>query len=514
MKKFISALVAGILIMGTVAPVAAQTREHERFFNALDATFTQLSNEYDVVNQHNIEPFQFLGNLAESAHEMSVDMSVTAFGEVAGITQVMRTDETDNRFSSSIALFGLDSFFAVPDIAIDIYLSDDKVALGNSLESNNYFYLPRDITPEQWADTVLAEIGISYLEFLEAVELMSAMYGSGSLAGFDMEFLESFYGLLDPYKAVVRSHLEGIRITSQGEHFVPAQRGNIVTERLNASMTTVSFANLLNRLADTLEEDAELRSFLVDYFSMMGISAAEATLMINIGVNAVADGIRDLADLGLSANYSMYVATNGIAVRQAFEIVVPEALTGADPGSIVCTLDLLGSDFLINEMAFAILITDGIDEILVGYSQVGNNIMRGGVMEGVAVLTAESNGQFFAELVIDYFWDTNLDEDNFAYDMTFELDVPGLFGVSTQFSALWEGTYFLDLASNTFVFNSVISGDWGELFGDPDAYATFNFNIRSISPDLIGISGNGVNLAELTEDDQALILEFMELFNH
>ena len=511
MKKFICALLAGIMVTGTAAPVSAQTAEAARFMTALDATFSQLEREFKVVNRHSEELFDLMFvTLPQSAYEMSVEMSVNILGEAAGITQMTRVDEGDNRFSTSLGIFGLQSLFFIPDVALDIYLSNDVLAVGSPLDSQNYFYIRRGITPDQWAETELAQAGLmDYQEVMMMLETIQTIAGSQAFGGMNFELPER---LLEPYAAVIRNQLANVRVTSQGEHLVGAQRGSLRTERLTASLGPVPFANLLNALADTLEGDQALQGFIADYISQLGVSEAEAAIAVGMGVRTVADALREMTALGITASYSLYVATNGLAVRQAVGLNIP--MPFGDPMNILLNIDMLGRDFMINEMGFSLTLNVDGETGTISYSQIGNNIMRGGVMEYTFALRGEF-GDNFAELSGNYFWDGNISEDNFYMDMLFELSAPDLLGTPdvVQFTALWEGTYALDLAANSFILDSVITGSWGVLLGDPDAYATMVVGMRQINPDLIGIRGRGINIADISPDDEVLLLLLMEIFN-
>ena len=511
MKKFTCALIAGIMVTGTAAPVSAQTSEAARFMTALDATFSQLERELEVVNRYSEELLNLMFvTLPQSAYEMSVEMSVNILGEAVGITQMTRIDERDNRFSTSMELFGLQSLLFTPDIALDIYLSDDIIAIGSPLDSDNYFYIRRDITPGQWAETELAQADLmDYEEVMAVLEAIKMMAGTQAFGGMTFELPE---GLLDPYAALIRNQLANVRVTSQGEHLVQAQRGGLRTERLTASLGPVPFARLLNDIADTLEGDQDLRDFLVEYISQFGISEAETAIAVGMGIRAVADAFREMTGLGITASYSLYVATNGLAVRQAVDLNVP--MPFGDPVNLLLNVDLLGSDFLINEMGLSLTLSADGETGTVSYSQIGNSIMRGGVMEYAFVLRGEFGGNF-AELSGVYFWDSNITEDNFYMDMLFEFSAPDLLGTPdvVQFTALWEGTYTHDLVANSFILDSVITGSWGVLLGDPDAYATMVVGMRQINPNLIGIRGNGINIADISSDDEDLLWLFMDILD-
>ncbi|MCL2853326.1 MAG: hypothetical protein FWE20_09915 [Defluviitaleaceae bacterium] len=509
MKKIVSTLVAGIMVISTVIPVSAQTSDAARFMTSLDATFSQLAREYEVVSRSYEEIFDLMFRLPQSAYEMSVEMTVDIHGETAGMTQVSRSDEANNRFSSSTNLFGLQTFFLMPDISFDVYLNDDIVAVGNPNVSRNYIYVQRDMTPDQWAETEVVQAGLADYEGIRAVvEAVQLMTGSQSLGGIDFELPER---LFDPYGEVIRRHLENARFTSQGEQRVPAQRGNLRTEKITANMGPVPFSNLVNDLAGTLENDETLRTFMINYLSMFELDAASIEALVDSGISEVASTIRELAELGSTFSYSLYIATNGLAVRHTANLNVPIPFVG--PVNIMLNLDLLGSDFLVNELGFDFVVDALGETISLTYSQIGNNIMRGGVMDYTFALRGEF-GDNFAELTGDYFWDSNIAEDNFAMDMVFEFSAPDLMGTSevVQFTALWEGTYAT--TANSFILDSIITGSWGMLLGDPDAFATMLVGMRQIDPSLIGISGTGVNLAEMSANEAVTLLDmFADIFN-
>ena len=519
MKKIAGTLLAGVMMLSTATPVAAATPERVRFMDALDATFAQLSVEHEIANRLNAESFQFMRELSQAPYEILVELALNANGQSTGIHQVTRTDEAAGRFSSSMSIFGLEVFLPAPDMMLNMYLNNNIMAFSDATVSDNFFYIPRNITPEQWSDTMLAEIGVNYLDILSALDVIEStlMMQAGSFSAMDFELPE---GIADPYAQVIRNAVSNVRITSQGQHFVPAQRGNIVTERLTANLSTVAFGNMVRGLADTLRYDQELRNYIGGFAPLLGMDGPEAALVINMVIGGAVSALEELADAGLTASYSIYVASNGLAARQTLSIVIPAALTGDTPVTIVCTLDLLGRDFLVNELAFGIAAFDASDRVEFSFSQIGNNILRDGIMEGVMVMRGEISGQQlgngYAEFSIDYFWDTNTDAGDFYYDMLFRLYAPALaaLGMSEfEMDARWEGVSVIDLASGVYIIDSVITGGWAELLGDPDAYIVMISSIQTIAPDFVGIAGRGINLAELTEEDQELILEFMRILN-
>ena len=502
MKRFISSLLAGVLITGLATSASAQTAEQSRFLTSLDATSAQLAREYAVVSSYSsAKEIALLQSLSETAYEMAVELSAEVFGQSVGIAQNSRMHYDTNRFSSSTSIWGLQSLFFVPEIAFDIFANNDKVAVGSPALSNYYFYLQRNITADRWRETELYEQGISFHEIMEIISAVQMFMESQSLTAFDLDMLENF---LDPYIEVVRNQLPNARFRSQGDQLVPTQRGNLRTEKITATFNAALISNIFNDLADAIENDEGLRNLLT--MAMQG----PATAFVDVGIRGAADVFRAMAEeFTGSVDLDLYIATNGMAVRQVVTINLGDILGS----NVVLGMDLLGEDFLINDMAlYMALNVAGQEVFFANVRQVGNNIMRGGITEGTMYLQAEILGYFTAGLVIDYFWDTNLTEDNFIYDMVFEMYSPEL-GLEEPFSftMTWKGAYFTDLDNKVFVLDSVITGNWGELFGDPNASARLFVGINAIDPGEIGISGTGINVLEIDADSEELILNFLEM---
>jgi len=337
---------------------------------------------------------------------------------------------------------------------------------------------------------------------------VQAMTASSTLGSMNFDLPE---GLFEPYVEVFKTNLANARFRSHGEHLVPAQRGNLRTERITATMDAALVAACLNELADMLENDAALRQYLLSLAPQMmeGVQPAEAAALIGAGINGAAQGLRFVAEsFAGSIDFSVYVATNGIAVRQALDINLGDLLGT----NLQLNFDLLGRDFLINEMGFSLLGGMAGQTATLSYSQLGNNIMAGGIQEGTMVIRGEFADMFF-EVTNDYFWDSNVSENNYRSDILVEAFAPTL-GLTDalSFTILMDGSYSHSLDTNTLLMYVDVTGSWGELLGDPSASGRFVMSMMPIDASLISIPGFGVNLAEISADNEALIFEFMQLF--
>ncbi|MCL2617321.1 MAG: hypothetical protein FWD96_06725 [Defluviitaleaceae bacterium] len=507
MKKYLSSMLAGVMVFSMATPVAASTSDRERFMAALDTTYTQLARESAIMHGYVFDQFAIMNGLSEAAYEMSIDLSANFMGQDIGLTQLMRADEPANRFSMNMEIFGLDALFFEPDISLSMYTNNDRTAM--SADTGRYFYLPNNMTAASWAETELGQAGISFDEvasvFLAAQLIQTQSFGSMNFANFELP-----EGFFDQYKEIWNSHLANARFRSQGEHLVPAQRGNIRTERITATMNANQVAACLSELAYALENDTVLRAYLIGMFPQIeGVQPGEVAALVGAGISGAALALRSLADeFSGTVEFSVYVATNGIAVRQALNI----ALNDIFGTSMLLNFDLLGSDFMVNEMGLSLSAGALGQYATFDFSMIGNNIMQGGIQETAMVLRAQF-GDMFGEFRSDSVWDSNIAEDNYRADMAFEMYAPAL-GIDDvlTITALMEGSYFQSVERSTIVMDTIITGSWGELLGDPDASAKFAVALRPISPNFVGIRGTGINVAEISADDEALILEFFQIF--
>jgi hypothetical protein len=512
MKILISSLLAGVLTLGLAAPISASTSPQERFMRALDETYGQLSREFEIANAHTKELMDIIDVLAQAAYEMSVEFSVDFLDETMGITSVFRSEESANRFSTATSLFGFMPLFLQPDRTFNTYFSDERSAVGSPSTSNRYFYLPNDITPAQWANTGLGQSGADLAQITHDIQMLSTLGGAlnMNISNANLEFPD---GLLDPYVDIFRRSLENASFRSDGEQLVRAQRGNLRTQRLVASLSAEQVTACLIEIATTLETDQTLRAYLIDTLfpatTPVEMSQFEMGAMVGAGIGGVAQVLRSVAagfdgELELGLN----IASNGMAVRQTLNLGLGDIFgTG-----VQLTLDMMGRDFLINELALNLRAGSAWQYATINLSQIGNIIMRGNILEGVSAMRIEF-GDMFAELSYDYFWDANRDADNFRADLVLEVDAPaiGLPGVLHATMAL-EGDYSQNATNNTMLMDIVATGNWGELLGDPNATGRFVLDLRPINPNDIGIPGSGVNLADVSAEDEDLLLEFVQIF--
>jgi len=496
MKRFISSVLAGVMMFSLVTPVAAQTNDQQRFMTSLNATYRQLERENAFVNSHIEVQYELLDTLAHSAYETVVEMSADFMGQTMGLNATSRVGLNNGGLSSITELFGLSDLLFVPDLSISFYMNNDIIAVGSDLIGDNYFYVERNITEAEFAASEIAQI-ISYNELMFLLTALQSAVDVPSLA--DMQLVPP-EGLFDKYAEVFNSHLANARFFSEGEQRVVAERGHIIADKVTARMGTLLVSSLLSDLADTLEADTELHDYIASFLQ------DELQIFIAMGISAIADGLRQAADeFNGSVDFSLYIASNGLAVRQALEIDFRDG-SGITLELIV---DLLGREFLIDEMGFYLIVNEGGSQVAeMSLTSIGNNIMRGGVTESTTIFNFVAEDTHI-EVIMDYWWDSNLTADNFTMDFFITITDPwtGMF----DFAIDTKGTFYVS-AEELILELTATSPMSLLLLGDADASARFFTAMRAISSDTAGIAGVGINLADITLDNP-VVEQFFQLLD-
>jgi len=490
MKKLISLVLAGVMIFGLAMPVAAQTNDQQRFITSLNATYQQLQRENEFANRYLNVQYEFLETLAQSAYETVVEISADFLEQSAGMNTTSRVGLANGGFSSVTEFFGLSELLFMPDFSISFYMNNDIIAIGSDLIGANYFYVARGITEAEFAESAIAQAGI--ITFNELMFLLTTLQSAVDVPTLADMQLTPPEGLLDKYTDVFNSHISNARFFSEGKQFVTAERGHIVTEKITARMGPVVISALLNDLADTLENDTELHDYISSFLP------DEMQMFVAMGIGFVADGLRQAgAEFNGSVDFSLYIATNGLAVRQALDIDF------RDGSGVTLTLivDMLGRDFLINEMGFHLIVNEHASQVaVVELTSVGNNIMLGGVSESTTTFSVMAD-DFHFETIMDYWWDSNLTENNFTMDFFVTITDPSMGQI--DFNIDTKGTFYV--TANEFILELTATSPMTlELIGDADASARFFTAMRAINPDVAGIAGTGINLVDIALDSPVL----------
>ena len=488
MKKFISSVLAGVMIFGLAMPVAAQTNEQQRFMTSLNATYLQLERENEFANRYLDVQYELLETLAQSAYETVVEISADFLDQTVGMNTTSRVGLNNGGLSSVTDIFGLQDLLLVPDFSISFYMNNDIIAIGSDLIGNNYFYVERDITEAEFSASEIAQAGIiTYGELMFLLSTLQSAVDVPTLA--DMQLVPPA-GLLERYTEILTSHIANAHFFSDGEQFVAAERGYIRADKITARMGPVLLSSMLNELANTLEDDTELHDYIASFFT------SETDFLVAMGINFITSAIREAADtFNGSVDFSLYIASNGLAVRQALDIDF------RDGSNIVVTLiaDMLGRDFLINEMGFHMIVSENAEQLgVVSLTSVGNNIMRGGVSESVTTFSVTAYDGTDVNVVVDYWWDANLTEDNFTMDITASIHDP--WSGPMDFTIYTKGTFNITADELVLEFTAT-SPVTMLLLGDADASLRFFTAMRAISSDLAGIAGTGINIADLSLDN-------------
>jgi len=490
MKRFISSLLTGVMILGLAMPVSAQANEQQRFMTSLNATYRQLEREYVFANRYMDVQYELLDTLAHSAYETVVEISADFLGQTAGMETSSRFGLNNGGLSSVTELFGLRDLMFIPDFSISFYMNNDIVAIGSDLIGDNYFYVERSLTADEFAQSEIAQAGI--ITYNELMFLLATLQSALDVPTFADMQLTPPEGLLERYADVFVSSFSYARFISAGQQFVRAERGNIITEKVTARMDADLVSSLLNDLADTLENDAELSGYIGSFLP------SEMQMFVDMGIAFVADELRAIAyDWDGNIDFSLYIASNGLAVRQSLDIDFNDRFET----NIVFNVDLLGRDFLINEMGFGMIVNEFGSELgVISLTSTGNNIMRGGINESITTLIVDFDGMFI-EVVVDYWWDANLTEDNFTMDIAVFVDDP--WSGPIDFTIYTKGTFYISAEELILEFTAT-SPMTLLLLGDADASLRFFTAMRAISADLGGLAGTGVNIVDIAADSALL----------
>lgn len=500
MKRIVSGMLSIAVVTGFATPVSGQVLERTRFMAALNATNARLESELEGIKTHYSEFFQAINGLLQQPHEIisSIEVSDTEGLLDFGFFLNGQGSQADGVSRVLMRLSGMEGA-GVPDSAISIYSDNDIIAASNPLVSATYFFLNRDITPSQWAQADIAQAGL--LDYNDIYNLIAAFQMDvDNLSDFDN--FESFpEETSEAFRALTRRHVFGATFSSSGGFGVPSSAGNIVTERLTATMRTGAVQAYLRDIAQLVEQDSALKAWLA---SWMGGDEPMAETMLE----ELAEGIRLMADLfsGI-VNLNLYVASNGLAVRQELDV----ELYGGE-ASFVVYLDLLGRNFLINEMGFGMVAEMDGERVSLTYTSIGNNVFADGILDSRTEINFDVSGVFSAQLELDQFLNVNQTSDNFTMDIALNVDM-GEFGGQFSWAAQGGGSYFVDVYGNT-IFSEI---DLTSYLGDilPGAGMT-SVNIRSlmrpIAPSSIAAPANAVNIAELSlEDDAELVGQLFDI---
>lgn len=439
MKKTVSLLLTFLMVVGLAMPVSGQVIERARFMAALSATYNQLERELAPYMAHQRTALQILQQLRLQPHEfvsmIDLDSTLASFT----MRQDVQIDRQQSIFRSNVH-FGVDVDIAdineiIQDVSFNTYLDNDIVAIKVPTLSDNYLYINRNITPAQWAQSDISE----FLSFSDALELISSADSIHTmleaLTNMDLEFPEA---ALDAIRTLTNRHIFGASFSSQQGLHVPSSAGNIVTERITATMRSGAVLDYFNDLANLIESNQDIHEWLESWESVLDISAQEMQAMMG-------EAIRSINFSG-TLNIHAYIASNGLAVRQVLEFDMYDA-------NIIMYLNLLGQDFLINEAAFGVVFESEMSSGEIGFRATGDNVFSNGILDTQSEVFATLDGVQLFMLSADSFININETSDNITLSMSLDvLDFPTI-------TAQGGGTYLINTQNNTFFTDITISTD-------------------------------------------------------
>ena len=498
MKKFLSLIMAGMMVMGISVPVYGQVLERARFMAAMSNTYNRLGQEMEPLMAHQRDSFQVLNQLVRQAYEMQTHISLEGGGFDFLLDQQMQIDNTRGIYRLASTLQGLGGLLPGMDVSMSIYVDDEMVAVQNPASPiGAYLYLSRGgITPQQWEESALAQQGILYFEDLSDIlglidqtidETINQIEAIGNM---NMDFPES---TADAMSALTRRHIFEASFSSQQDVRVPSSASNFVTERITATLQEEQVSAYFEELAELVLSDAELLAWIEGMMPEGHEDIAQEIIF------AISEVLLDIA-WGFSGplHIHAYIASHGLVVRQVLEF------PGMDD-SIYFYMNLLGRDFLINEFAVGVVADNGSYESAgLSLRITGDNFFENGILDTRQELLINNIEGISAVLAIDYFLDMNQLQDNFTLDISLDVDY-AWFPLSLRASG--SGTYVLDTDTNTVYLNMIMEADLDSLM--PGA-GTGSLTLRSIMQPLaqpIAAPGSLTNILDTTFEELMMIFD-------